>query len=118
MDPPNIVSLIGLLCAVAAIYAAILGKFPIAIDANLDSLIDIISFGVFPGLFLLSYRGFGGWFLSGGFVLAAVAVVRLSYFNVFGLVDKKPTRAWRWTIILSSWHLYSWLNASSNDRPS
>ena len=119
MDPPNIVSLIGLLCALAAIYAAILGKFPIAIvaalwavvfdwadgivargmkgrtdeqkaiGANLDSLIDIISFGVFPGLFLLSYGGFGGWFLPGAFVLAAVAAVRLSYFNVFGLVDKK-----------------------------
>ena len=79
LDPPNIVSLIGLFCAAAAIYAAILGKFQLGIvaaiwavvfdwadgivarrmkgrsnhqkafGANLDSLIDIVSFGVFPG---------------------------------------------------------------------
>lgn len=117
LDPPNLVSLVGLFCAVAAIYTAILGKFPLAIvaalwavvfdwadglvarrmkgrtdeqkaiGANLDSLIDIVSFGVFPGVFLLSYGGFSVWFLPGAFVLVAVAAVRLSYFNVFGLVD-------------------------------
>jgi archaetidylserine synthase len=117
LDPPNIVSLVGLFCAVAAIYAAILGAFPLAIvaalwavvfdwadgivarsmknrsddqktlGANLDSLIDIVSFGVFPGVFLLAYGGFGIWFLPGAFILVAVAAIRLSYFNVFGLVD-------------------------------
>ena len=117
LDPPNIVSLVGLLCAVTAIYAAILGAFSLAIvatlwavvfdwadgivarrmkhrsddqkalGANLDSLIDIVSFGVFPGVFLLAYGGFGVWFLPGAFLLVAVAAIRLSYFNVFGLVD-------------------------------
>ena len=118
LDPPNIVSLVGLFCAVSAIYAAILGAFPLAIvaalwavvfdwadgivarsmknrsddqktlGANLDSLIDIVCFGVFPGVFLLAYGGFGAWFLPGAFILVAVAAIRLSYFNVFGLVDK------------------------------
>ncbi len=117
LDPPNIVSLLGLFCAVAGIYAAILGAFPLAIvaalwavvfdwadgivarsmknrsddqktlGANLDSLIDIVSFGVFPGVFLLAYGDFGVWFLPGAFVLVAVAAIRLTYFNVFGLVD-------------------------------
>jgi len=117
LDPPNIVSLAGLFCAVTAIYAAILGAFPLAIaatlwavvfdwadgivarsmknrsddqkalGANLDSLIDIVSFGVFPGIFLLAYGGFGVWFLPGAFILIAIAAIRLSYFNVFGLVD-------------------------------
>lgn len=118
LDPPNIVSLVGLLCAVIAIYTAILGNFAIAIvaalwavvsdwadgivargmknrtddqksfGADLDSLIDIVSFGVFPGVFLLAYGGFSPWFLPGAFLLVAVAAIRLSYFNVFGLVDK------------------------------
>lgn len=119
LDPPNIVSLAGLFCAVAGIYAAILGAFPLAViaalwavvfdwadgivarimrnrsenqkalGANLDSLIDIVSFGVFPGVFLLAYGGFGIWFLPGAFVLVAVAAVRLCYFNVYGLVDSR-----------------------------
>ena len=117
LDPPNIVSLVGLLCAVTAIYAAILGAFSLAIvgilwavvfdwadgivarsmknrsddqkalGANLDSLIDIVSFGVFPAVFLLAYGSFSAWFLPGAFLLVAVAAIRLSYFNVFGLVD-------------------------------
>jgi len=117
MDPPNIVSLVGLLCAVTAIYAAILGRFSLAIvatlwavvfdwadgivarsmknrsedqkslGANLDSLIDIVSFGVLPAVFLLAYGNFNIWFLPGAFILVAVAAIRLSYFNVFGLVD-------------------------------
>ncbi len=117
LDPPNIVSLVGLLCAVTAIYAAILGEFSLAITAtlwavvfdwadgivarsmknrsddqkalgaNLDSLIDIVSFGVFPAVFLLAYGDFNIWFLPGAFILVAVAAIRLSYFNVFGLVD-------------------------------
>ena len=117
LDPPNIVSLVGLLCAVTAIYAAILGAFSLAIvatlwavvfdwadgivarsmknrsdgqktlGANLDSLIDIVSFGVVPGVFLLAYGDFSVWFLPGAFLLVAVAAIRLSYFNVFGLVD-------------------------------
>lgn len=53
----------------------------------LDSLIDIVSFGVCPAVFLLSYGEFSPWFLPGAFVIVATAAIRLSYFNIFGLVD-------------------------------
>ncbi|RLD42453.1 MAG: CDP-alcohol phosphatidyltransferase, partial [Bacteroidetes bacterium] len=83
-DLPNICSLAGLLCALLAIYYAVLGNFPAAIigmiwavffdwgdgniarrmkgrtdeyrafGAQLDSLIDIVSFGICPAVLLLS----------------------------------------------------------------
>ena len=116
-DLPNICSLAGLLCAVLAIYYTILGNFPAAIigmiwavffdwgdgviarrmkgrtdeyrafGAQLDSLIDIVSFGICPAVFLLSYGEFSPWFLPGAFVIVATGAIRLSYFNIFGLVD-------------------------------
>jgi len=118
-DLPNICSLAGLLCAVLGIFYAILGKFPVAIigilwavvfdwadgiiarqmkgrtdhqrafGGQLDSLIDVVSFGVFPAVFLLSYGKFNPWFLPGAFLIVAASVIRLSYFNIFGLVDSK-----------------------------
>jgi archaetidylserine synthase len=118
-DLPNICSLAGLFCAILGIYFAILGHFSYAIigviwavlfdwtdgivarrmkgrtarqgliGEQLDTLIDIVSFGVFPAFFLLSYGKFNPWFLPGAFLLVASSAVRLSYFNVFGLVDKK-----------------------------
>jgi archaetidylserine synthase len=118
-DLPNICSLAGLLCAVLGIYYAILGNFPIAIigvlwavlfdwadgiiarqmkgrtehqrtfGGQLDSLIDIISFGVFPAVFLLSYGKFSPWFLPGAFLIVASSAIRLSYFNIFGLNEDK-----------------------------
>ena len=118
-DLPNICSLAGLLCAVLGIYYAILGNFPVAIigvlwavlfdwtdgtvarkmkgrtdhhrafGGQLDSLIDIVSFGVFPAIFLLSYGKFNPWFLPGAFLIVATSAIRLSYFNIFGLVDDK-----------------------------
>ena len=121
-DLPNICSLAGLLCAVLGIYYAILGIFPLAIigvlwavlfdwadgiiarqikgrtdhhraiGGQLDSLIDIVSFGVFPAIFLLSYAKFNPWFLPGAFLIVAVCAIRLSYFNVFGLIDDKTYR--------------------------
>jgi len=121
-DLPNICSLAGLLCAVLGIYSAILGIFPLAIigvlwavlfdwadgiiarqikgrtdqhraiGGQLDSLIDIVSFGVFPAIFLLSYGKFSPWFLPGAFLIVAVSAIRLSYFNVFGLIDGKTYR--------------------------
>jgi phosphatidylserine synthase len=116
-DLPNLCSLAGLLSAVLAIYFAILGIFPAAMigliwavffdwadgiiarrmknrtqeyrdfGAQLDSLIDIVSFGVLPAALLLSYGEFSAWFLPGAFVIVAVCAIRLSYFNVFGMVD-------------------------------
>jgi len=117
-DLPNICSLVGLLCSVLAIYFAIIGQFQGAMigmiwavffdwsdgilarrmkgrtkdqglyGAQLDSLIDIVSFGICPAIVLLSYGHFSPWFIPGAFVIVATGVIRLSYFNVFGLVDK------------------------------
>ncbi len=117
-DLPNICSLVGLLCAVLAVYFAVLGIFHAAMigliwavffdwsdgiiarrmkgrtdeqrffGAQLDSLIDIISFGICPAVVLLSYGHFSPWFIPGAFVIVAAGVIRLSYFNVFGLVDE------------------------------
>ena len=117
-DLPNICSLIGLFCSVLAIYFAAVGMFHAAMigmiwavlfdwadgiiarnmkgrtetqghfGAQLDSLIDIVSFGVCPAVLLLSYGGFSIWYLPGAFIIVATAALRLSYFNVFGLVDK------------------------------
>ena len=119
---PNLCSLAGLSSAVLGIYFAILGHFPAAIigilwavvfdwadgiiaraipgrsehdrafGGHLDSLIDIISFGVFPAVFLLSYGGYNPWFLPGAFLVIAAAAIRLSYFNIFGLVDSHTYR--------------------------
>ncbi len=116
-DLPHICSLLGLFCAVLAIYYAILGNFPAAIigmiwavffdwldgiiarrmkwrtdearafGGQLDSLIDIVSFGILPAVLLLSYGEFNPWFLPGAFVIVATSAIRLSYFNIFGLID-------------------------------
>ncbi len=116
-DLPNICSLAGLLCAVIGLYYAIPGNFPAAIIAmiwatlfdwcdgiiarrmkgrtdesrafggQLDSLIDIVSFGILPAVILLSYGKFSPWFLPGAFLIVAACAIRLSYFNVFGLND-------------------------------
>lgn len=117
-DLPNICSLAGLLCAVLAIYYAILGIFSAAMigliwavffdwsdgiiarrlkgrndkqrefGGQLDSLIDIVSFSICPAIILLSYGHFSPWFVPGAFIIVATGVLRLSYFNVFGLVEE------------------------------
>jgi archaetidylserine synthase len=121
-DLPNICSLAGLLCAVLAIYYTIGGNFPAAMigmiwavffdwgdgiiarqmkgrtdeyrafGGQLDSLIDIVSFGICPAVLLLSYGNFSPWFLPGAFVIVATSAIRLSYFNVFGLIDDSTYR--------------------------
>lgn len=115
-DLPNLCSLAGLLSAVLAIYFAILGVFPAAMigliwavffdwsdgiiarrmkartenqqkfGGQLDSLIDIVSFGLCPAVVLLSYGDFSPWFIPGAFCVVAAGALRLSHFNVFGLV--------------------------------
>ena len=116
-DLPNLCSLAGLLCALLGIYFAVLKIFPAAViamiwavlfdwgdgiiarkikgrtneqkeyGAQLDSLIDMVSFGICPAVFLLSYGEFSAWFLPGAFVIVATSAIRLSYFNIFGLID-------------------------------
>jgi len=118
-DLPNICSLLGLLCAVFGIYFAIEGYFLAAIigvlwavlfdwidgmiarkmknrtkeqgvfGGQLDSMIDIVSFGIFPAILLLSYGNYSLWFMPGAFIIIAACAIRLSYFNIFGLIDSK-----------------------------
>ncbi len=118
-DLPNICSLLGLLSAVIGIYFAIQGNFQAAIigvlwavlfdwydgiiarkmkgrtkvkgvfGAELDSMIDIVSFGILPAILLLSFGNYNIWFLPGAFVIIAASAVRLTYFNVYGLIDSK-----------------------------
>lgn len=118
-DLPNICSLFGLMSAVTGIYFAIQGNFPAAIigvlwavlfdwydgiiarkmkgrtkaqgefGAQLDSMIDIVSFGILPAVILLSYGDYKIWFLPGAFVIVAASAIRLTYFNVYGLIDSK-----------------------------
>lgn len=121
-DLPNICSLLGLLSAVFGIYFAIEGSFALAMigvlwavlfdwydgiiarkmknrtenqgvfGSQLDSLIDIVSFGVLPAILLLSYGNYSIWFVPGAFVIIATSAIRLSYFNVYGLIDSKTYR--------------------------
>lgn len=118
-DLPNICSLLGLLSAVIGIYFAIQGNFEAAIigvlwavlfdwydgiiarrlkgrtkvqgdfGAQLDSMIDIVSFGILPAIILLSLGDYNIWFLPGAFVIIAASAIRLTYFNVYGLIDTK-----------------------------
>jgi CDP-diacylglycerol--serine O-phosphatidyltransferase len=118
-DLPNICSLLGLLSAVLGIYFAIIGNFPAAIigvlwavlfdwydgiiarkmkgrtkeqgafGSQLDSMIDIVSFGILPAIIILSYGNYNFWFIPGAFVLIATSAIRLSYFNIYGLIDSK-----------------------------
>jgi CDP-diacylglycerol--serine O-phosphatidyltransferase len=117
-DLPNLCSLLGLFCALIGIYYAIRGVFPAAIigmlwavffdwgdgliarqipgrtqqqraiGAQLDSLIDVVSFTACPAVVLLSYGKLSPWFLPGAFVILSTGVMRLTYFNVFGLAGK------------------------------
>ncbi|TGV03800.1 CDP-alcohol phosphatidyltransferase family protein [Flavivirga rizhaonensis] len=118
-DLPNICSLVGLFCTVLAIYFAIGGQFLGSIIAILwsvlfdwydgiiarkmkgrtkeqgvfgvqfDSMIDIVSFGVYPAILLLSYGNYEIWFIPGAFVIIAASAIRLSYFNIYGLIDSE-----------------------------
>ncbi len=118
-DLPNICSLVGLLCTMFAIYFAISGNFIASIisilwtvlfdwfdgiiarqmkgrtkeqgifGGQLDSMIDIVSFGVFPAILLLSYGNYNVWFMPGAFIIVAGCAIRLSYFNIYGLIDSK-----------------------------
>ena len=117
-DLPNVCSLLGLSCALLGIYYAIRGTFHAAmigllwavffdwsdgliarrmprrtqqqraIGAQFDSLIDVVSFSVCPAVVLLTYGKLSPWCVPGAFVFLSAGVMRLSYFNVFGLADK------------------------------
>tara|TARA_B110000483_G_scaffold228425_1_gene291228 strand:- start:57 stop:710 length:654 start_codon:yes stop_codon:yes gene_type:complete len=114
-DLPNLLSLAGLACTIFAIYFSILGAYYIAMigmiwavafdwldgivarkmkgrtgtdrafGAQLDLLIDIVSYGVAPSILLLSYGKFEPLFLIGAFIMLTSSAIRLSYFSTFGL---------------------------------
>lgn len=118
-DLPNICSLAGLLCALLGIYFAVVSNFPYAVigilwavlfdwadgiiarkmknrtehqkafGPQLDSIIDMVSFGAFPAILLFSYGNFNPWFIPGAFLITAASAIRLSYFNIFGMVNSK-----------------------------
>jgi CDP-diacylglycerol--serine O-phosphatidyltransferase len=114
-DLPNLCSLAGLACTILAIYFSILGVYyaamigmiwAVAFDwadgliarkikgrtqkqgffgGQLDSLIDIVNYGVSPAILLLSYGNFDPVFLFGAFIIISASAIRLSYFNTYGL---------------------------------
>jgi CDP-diacylglycerol--serine O-phosphatidyltransferase len=118
-DLPNICTLCGLFSAFLGIYFAIQGNFYFAVigglwavlfdwmdgliaskmknrteddrafGGQLDSLIDIVSFGVLPAIILLSYTNYSLWSILVGFSIIAGCAIRLSYFNVYGLTGGK-----------------------------
>ena len=117
LDIPNLCSLTGLFCSVLSIYFSLLNNFSAAVigmlwavffdycdgiiarkmkqrpeifgrfGQQLDSMIDIVSFGVCPAVFLLSYGQFSFLLLPVAFCILASNALRLSYFNLFGLTD-------------------------------
>lgn len=121
-DVPNIITLLGLSSGVLGIYFALVENFPAAIiamlwavlfdwydgpvahripgrshllksiGAKMDSLVDIVSLAVCPAIILLSYGNFSGWFFPGALAIVVAGVVRLAYFDTFG-VDKDGTIA-------------------------
>lgn len=114
-DLANLCSLAGLACTILAIYFSIIGVFyaamigmvwAVAFDwadglvarsmkgrtsqqgffgGQLDSLIDIVNYGVSPAILLLSYGKFDPIFLPGAFIIVSASATRLSYFNTYGL---------------------------------
>lgn len=118
-DLPNICTLCGLLSAFLGIYFAVQGNVHFAVigglwsvifdwldgliaskmsdrtdddrtfGAQLDSLIDIVSFGVLPAIILLSHTNYNLWSILVGFCLIAACAIRLSYFNIYGLTAGK-----------------------------
>jgi CDP-diacylglycerol--serine O-phosphatidyltransferase len=114
-DLPNLCSLAGLACTILAIYFSLIGNYYAAMigmvwavgfdwadgmiarrmkgrtskqgffGGQLDSLIDIVNYGVSPAILLLSYGNFDPLFLPGVFVIISASALRLSYFNTYGL---------------------------------
>ena len=119
-DLPNIVTLLGLSSGILGIYFALVENFTAAIiamlwavlfdwydgpvsrlipgrsnilksvGAKMDSLVDIVSLAICPAIILLSYAEFNPWFFPGALTIITAGVVRLAYFDIFG-VDQYGT---------------------------
>ena len=114
-DWANLVTLTGLACGVLAIYFALSKNFPAAIiamlwavlmdwfdgvvarkmvgrsesykliGAQMDSLVDLVTSATGPAILLLSVGNFSPWYYPGALAIVMAGVLRLSYFNVFGV---------------------------------
>jgi len=105
-DLPNLCSLAGLGCTVAAIYACLIGMY----EAAMIGMVWAVAFDWADGLIarrmpgrtdsdrsfgaqldvsidIVSYGGFDVVFLPGAFLMLAAAAIRLSYFSTFGLSE-------------------------------
>jgi len=119
IDLPNLCTLSGLLSALLGIFFATQDMFYFAViggvwavlfdwldgliaskmegrtaddkafGGQLDSLVDIVSFGVLPAVILLSYSNYNPWYIPGAFAIIGACAIRLSYFNIYGLTKGK-----------------------------
>ena len=122
IDRANIVSLLGLSSGVLSIYFALIQNFPAAIiamlwavlmdwfdglvarrmpgrseahklfGARMDSLVDMVTSATGLAILLLSVGEFSPWFYPGALALILAGVLRLAYYDVFGL-DENGTHA-------------------------
>lgn len=122
VDWANIVTLLGLSSGVLAMVFALQQNYPAAIIAmlwavlldwfdgvvarkmpgrsewhkliggHMDTLVDLFCLAVVPATLLLSLGDFSPWVYPGALAIIMAGVLRLSYFDVFG-VDKKGTYA-------------------------
>lgn len=119
IDLPNLCTLCALLSAFLGIYFAIQGVIYFAVigilwavlfdwldglvaskmknrtdsqrafGVQLDSLADVVSFGVLPAMVLLNYTNYNWWFVPVAFITVAACVFRLAYYNIYGLTASK-----------------------------
>lgn len=115
LDVPNLCSLAGLACSLGAIYCSLIGVYAAAMigmiwavafdwadgliarkmhlrtgvdkqfGGQLDLLIDIVSYGIAPGILILSFGNYSIIYLGVVFVMLTFGVIRLSYFSTFGI---------------------------------
>ncbi len=121
-DRANLVTLLGLTSGLLAIYFALIQNFPAAIiamlwavlmdwydgsiarrmlgrseshkifGARMDSLVDMVVSATGPAILLLSVSEFNPWFFPGALAIIVAGVLRLAYFDAFGL-DENGTHA-------------------------
>ncbi|UVK49647.1 CDP-alcohol phosphatidyltransferase family protein (plasmid) [Mesorhizobium sp. AR02] len=114
-DPANLVTVAGLLISVLSINLAIEGRSELAVATalwalladhldgvvakwtanrsditknvgkSLDSLADLVSAGIFPGILLTTLSGGATWAIAIAGVLGLASALRLSYFGSVGL---------------------------------
>ncbi len=122
VDRANFVTLLGLSSGFLSIYFSLVQNFPAAIiallwavlmdwfdglvarrmpdrrdsqkqfGAQMDSLVDLVVSATGPAILLLSVGEFSPWFFPGALAIVTAGVLRLAYYDVFGL-DKDGTHA-------------------------